>query len=68
MGISEVAVDAIERLTPLAVQKNVKLETGDLPEARILGDRQALSQMSSNLIENAIKYTDGDEKKVYIET
>ena len=68
IDLSDVAVDAIERLTPLAVRKNVKLETPDLLEARILGDRQALMQMISNLIENAIKYTEGNEKKVCIET
>jgi signal transduction histidine kinase len=63
-----VAVDAIERLTPLASRKNVKLVTGDLPETRMLGDRQSLLQMVSNLIENAIKYTEGVDKQVCIET
>ena len=68
LDLSDVAVDAIDRLAPLADRKNVKLETGDLPEARMLGDYQTLLQMVSNLIENAIKYTDGDDKKVCIET
>jgi heavy metal sensor kinase len=68
LDLSDVAVDAIERLTPLAARKDVKLETGDLPETRMLGDYQTLLQMVSNLIENAIKYTDGDDKKVCIET
>ena len=68
LDLSDVAVDAIDRLTPLAARKDVKLETGDLPETRMLGDRQSLMQMVSNLIENAIKYTDGDDKKICIET
>lgn len=68
LDLSDVAVDAIERLAPLADRKDVRLETGELPEAHILGDRQSLLQMVSNLIENAIKYTDGDDKKVCIET
>ena len=68
LDLSDVAVDAIERLAPLAARKDVRLETGELPEARILGDRQSLLQMVSNLIENAIKYTDGEDKKVCIET
>ena len=68
LDLSDVAVDAIDRLTPLAARKKVKLETGELPEARMLGDRQSLMQMVSNLIENAIKYTDGDDKRVCIET
>jgi signal transduction histidine kinase len=44
------------------------LETGDLPEVPILGDRQYLLQMISNLIENGIKYTTGADKQVRIET
>jgi signal transduction histidine kinase len=68
VDLSDVVVDAIERLTPLAARNNVKLEAGDLPEARLLGDRQSLLQMVSNLIENAIKYTDGNDKQVRIET
>ena len=68
LDLSDVAVDAIERLTPLAARNDVKLETDDLPETRMLGDRQALMQMVSNLIENAIKYTDGDDKRVCVET
>jgi len=68
LDLSDVAVDAIERLSPLATRKSVKLETGDLPEARMLGDRQSILQMVSNLIENGIKYTQGDDKQVCIET
>jgi heavy metal sensor kinase len=68
LDLSDVAVDAIDRLTPLAARNNVKLETGDLPETRMLGDRQSLLQMVSNLIENAIKYTEGIDKQVCIET
>jgi signal transduction histidine kinase len=68
LDLSDIAVDAIERLTPLAARQGVKLETGDLPETRMLGDRQSLMQMVSNLIENAIKYTGGEGKQVCIET
>jgi heavy metal sensor kinase len=68
LDLSDVAVDAIDRLSSLAARNHVNLETGDLPETRILGDRQSLLQMISNLIENAIKYTDGNDKKVCIET
>ncbi len=68
LDLSDVAVDAIDRLVPLAERKNVKLETGDLPETRMLGDYRTLLQMVSNLIENAIKYTNGDDKQVCVET
>jgi two-component system OmpR family sensor kinase len=68
LDLSDVAVDAIERLTPLAARNNVRLETGDLPETRMLGDYLTLQQMVSNLIENGIKYTQGNDKRVHIET
>ena len=33
-----------------------------------LGDRQYLAQMLSNLVENAIKYSSGDDRRVKVET
>jgi heavy metal sensor kinase len=68
LDMSDVAVETVERLTPLANRNGVTLEAGSLPETRILGDRQYLLQMLSNLVENAIKYTTGDKKKVCVET
>jgi len=68
LDLSEIALDALERLAPLAERKNVRLEAGELPEVNILGDRQYLMQMISNLVENGIKYTDGDGKHVRVET
>jgi signal transduction histidine kinase len=68
LDLSDVALDALERLIPLAERTNVHLETGDLPEITINGDRRYLLQMLSNLIENGIKYTGGAEKKVRVET
>ena len=68
LDLSDLAVDTLERLTPLATRNGVTLEAGSLPETRILGDRQYLLQMFSNLVENAIKYTTGDKKRVCVET
>ncbi|HTX91448.1 MAG TPA: ATP-binding protein [Anaerolineales bacterium] len=68
VDLSDVAVETVERLNSLAARKGVRLETGDLPEARLSGDRQYLIQMVSNLVENGIKYTDGEDKWVRIET
>jgi signal transduction histidine kinase len=68
VDLSDVALDTMERLTPLAARNGVRLEAGDLPEVRILGDRQRLVQMVSNLVDNAIKYAAGEDKKVSIET
>jgi len=68
LDLSEVALDALERLSPLAERKNIRLEAGEMPEVYILGDRQYLMQMISNLVENGIKYTDGPEKCMRVET
>jgi len=68
VDLSDVAIDTIERLSPLAARNGVQLEAGNLPEARILGDRQRLVQMVSNLVDNALKYASGPDKKVSIET
>jgi signal transduction histidine kinase len=68
LDLSDVVVDTLERLTPLATRNKVTLEAGNLPETRILGDRQYLLQMLSNLVENAIKYSTGENKRVWVET
>ncbi len=57
LDLSDLALDVVERLTPLAARNEIKLEPGELPEVLIHGDRQALTQMLTNLVENAIKYT-----------
>lgn len=57
LDLSDLALDVVERLTPLAARQEIKLGTGELPEVLILGDRQSLTQMLTNLVENAIKYT-----------
>ena len=68
LDLSDISLDAVERLAPLAERKKVSLETGDLPEVNILGDRQYLLQMVSNLVENGINYTSGDVRRVKVET
>lgn len=57
LDLSDLALDVVERLEPLAARQKVTLETGDLPEVFVLGDRNALMQALTNLVENAIKYT-----------
>jgi heavy metal sensor kinase len=68
LDLSDIALEAVERLSHLAEQKQVRLETGDLPELSMPGDRQLLIQMMSNLIENGIKYTAGEDRRVKVET
>jgi heavy metal sensor kinase len=57
LDLSDLALDVVDRLAPLSARQEIKLETGELPEVLILGDRQSLTQMLTNLVENAIKYT-----------
>lgn len=68
LDLSDIALEALERLEPLAESKKVNLEAGDLPETIVDGDRQSLLQVASNLVENAIKYAGGDQKWVRVET
>lgn len=56
VDLSDVALEVAERMQPLAASRSLDLRTGELPEALVLGDRQYLIQMLSNLVENAIKY------------
>ena len=58
----------VERLHPLAKRRGVELSTGTLPELLIKGDRQFLIQMLTNLVENGIKYSEGPQQFVKVET
>ena len=57
LDLSDVTLDVVERYAQIAAQKGIRLETGGLPELPVLGDRQFLAQMVSNLLDNAIKYS-----------
>lgn len=67
VDLSELAAAAIERLSPLASERQIQLECGTLPEIPVNGDRQYLLQMISNLLENGIKYCHAGQR-VRIET
>jgi heavy metal sensor kinase len=62
LDLSDVALEAVERMTALAERQQVMLETTELPELIVNGDRQYLIQMISNLIENAVKYSGSGQK------
>jgi heavy metal sensor kinase len=65
VDLSDAALEAVERLTPLGEGKKIGIEVGELPELDVCGDRQYLVQMVSNLIENGIKYSrPGDSVRV----
>jgi signal transduction histidine kinase len=67
VDLSDLALETVERLLPLARQSRISLATGDLPEALVRGDPRYLCQMLTNLIENAIKYSSGIGKRVHVE-
>ena len=68
VDLSEIAQEAVERLTGVASRSGVTIEMGSLEQARLDGDRQYLLQMVSNLVENAIKYSSTVHSRVRVET
>jgi signal transduction histidine kinase len=57
LDLSELVVEVIERMSPLAAAQGVSMNVGDLPKTSIAGDHSTLTQMLTNLVENAIKYS-----------
>ncbi len=57
LDLSDLTLEMIERMEPLATAQGVVLTVGDIPEIPILGDQPTLIQMLTDLIENAIKYS-----------
>jgi heavy metal sensor kinase len=59
LDMSDVTLEAVERLEPLARQCGVRLTLAESPEVMFMGDRTALTQALVNLVENGVKYTAG---------
>lgn len=68
LDLSDLALEVVERLAPLAKRQAITLRTGELPEVTVMGDRHYLTRMLANLVENAIKYTTGSGDQVLVET
>lgn len=66
VDLSEVIVDVTERLTPLAQARGVALKTGELGECYAQGERVYLTQLLTNLVENALKYTHREDGRVLV--
>ncbi len=49
--------DVVSSLEPLADERNVALQTGDLNPATVLGDAARLIQIIMSLVDNALTYT-----------
>lgn len=67
LDLSDLTLEAAERLSPLAARMGVRLATGQLPEVRVRGDRHFLTQMVSNLAENSLKFTRGKGTRALLE-
>lgn len=68
LDLSDLALETVERLTPLANSHKIELILGDLPELNITGNKLYLMRSLANLVENAIKYTAGYGRQVEITT
>jgi signal transduction histidine kinase len=68
IDISEVILDVVERLAPLAQRYGIELSLGAISTFSVRGDRWYLASMLSNLIENGLKYSAGVGKRVHIES
>ncbi len=56
VDLADVALEVIERFSPLAVASGARIVAGDLPETLVRGDRGALARAIGNLMDNALKY------------
>jgi len=68
LDLNDIALEVVERLSTLAHRDGIELQVDDDPGARVLGDRQYLTQMLTNLVENAIKYAGGKGHHVRVES
>ncbi len=66
LDLSEIVVDAVERLACLAEQSKIEIYLSNLDELFVRGDRLYLTQLCTNLLENAIKFSAGIGKRVTV--
>ncbi len=66
VDLSDLLIEQCERMRSLAKRKKVKIELGLIDPIKIIGDKDYLAQMLSNLLDNSIKYN-RKNGKVYIE-
>ncbi len=57
VDLEQVIEEVYIRLKPLADSHGIELRLGEIEPLRIQGDRERLQRMTSNLVDNAIKYT-----------
>jgi signal transduction histidine kinase len=57
VSLEDMAARTIETLAPFAAEKSITLATGSFSGLCVLADADALFQVFSNLVENAVKYS-----------
>jgi heavy metal sensor kinase len=66
LDLSEIVIEAAERLACQAQQSEIELHLAHLDELFVRGDRLYLTQLCMNLLENAIKYSVDCSKRVEV--
>ncbi|MCB1424565.1 MAG: HAMP domain-containing histidine kinase, partial [Notoacmeibacter sp.] len=62
VDLAAVARDVCELYEPLAEEAGVSLACGALADVTVIGNRELIGQMVSNVVDNAIKYAGGEGK------
>jgi two-component system phosphate regulon sensor histidine kinase PhoR len=67
-ALKEYLEDVLARVAPLAEQKGIELEMGDVRDGlKVFGDKERIKQVLVNLAQNAVKYTDEGRVEVFVE-
>lgn len=64
VDLPELVQEVIKELAPLAIEKGLALNVDSEGDAKVLGDRLELHRVVTNLIGNAIKFTDSGSIQV----
>jgi signal transduction histidine kinase len=60
VAVGDVLAEAVDASREKAAERRISLSISTEPAARVLADRDALSMIFSNLVENAVKYSRDD--------
>lgn len=66
VDLSDLVIEQCEKMKIFAKSKNVRIILGHIDPVKVLGDKTCLTQMISNLVDNAIKYNK-QGGKVYVD-